>query len=116
MQNRGMDAVAVDQAVLAEIVRRLVDALHPDKIILFGSHARGDARRQSDIDLLIVKASSEPPHRRVPPAYRALWGIPVPIDILWYTPEEVADWSGVQSHVATRATREGRILYAQDQP
>ena len=43
--------------------------------------------------------------------YRALMGITVPIDILWYTPEEIYDWSQVRYHVATRAVPEGRVLY-----
>jgi predicted nucleotidyltransferase len=106
-----MYQVVVDEAILSEIVRRLVEALDPDKIILFGSRARGDTHAHSDVDLLIVKPSTEPHHRRVGPAYDALWGIPVPIDILWYTPEEVDDWSEVKHHVTTRATREGRVLY-----
>jgi predicted nucleotidyltransferase len=109
-----MATIAVDEGVLAEIVRRLVEGIHPQKIILFGSRARGEAHQQSDVDLLVIKPSSDPPHRRLAPAYQVLWGIPVPIDILWYTPEEVADWSAVGTHVATRATREGRVLYEQD--
>jgi len=109
-----MATIAVDEGVLAEIVRRLVEEIHPQKIILFGSRARGEAHPQSDVDLLLIKPSSEPPHRRLAPAYQALWGIPIPIDILWYTPEEVADWSTVSTHVTTRATREGRVLYEQD--
>lgn len=47
--------VLVDETVLSEIVRRLVKAIDPDKIVLFGSRARGDFRGQSDVDLLIVK-------------------------------------------------------------
>jgi len=86
----------------------------PGKIILFGSRARGNQRPDSDGDLLIIKPSSEPPHRRLRPAYQALWGIRVPIDVLWYTPEEVADWSTISGHVVTRAAREGRILYEQN--
>jgi predicted nucleotidyltransferase len=111
-----MATMVVDEAILDEIVRRLVDKLQPGKIILFGSRARGNQRPDSDVDLLIIKPSSESPHRRLRPAYQALWGIRVPIDILWYTPEEVADWSTISGHVVTRAAREGRILYEQDEP
>jgi len=108
---RGMSKVEVDEATLAEIVRRLVEAIDPDKIILFGSRARGDFHGQSDLDLLIVKSAEESASRQTGQAYRALWGISVPVDILWYTPEEVDYWSEVKYHVATRATREGRVLY-----
>jgi predicted nucleotidyltransferase len=106
-----MYKVVVDEEKLAEIVRRLVEALDPDKIILFGSRAKGDSHEQSDVDLLIVKPSQEAGHRRVGEAYKALSGIGVPKDILWYTPEEIEEWSEVKYHVATRATKEGRVLY-----
>ena len=100
-----------DETVLAEVVRRLVEAVNPDKILLFGSRARGDSRSDSDLDLLIVKDSVEPRHRRAVPAYRALRGLGVPKDIVWYTPQEVTEWAGVVNHLIWRALSEGRILY-----
>jgi predicted nucleotidyltransferase len=103
--------VLVDEAILSEIVRRLVEAIDPDKIILFGSRARGDTHAQSDVDLLIVRPSEEPRHRRVGRAHRALIGIGVPIDVLWYTPEEAEECSGAKHHIASRAMREGQLLY-----
>ena len=106
-----MYQVVVNEAVLAEVVRRLVDAVDPDRIILFGSRARGNSRPDSDVDLMIVKASNDPSHRRVIPAYEALSGLGVPKDILWYTPQEVEDWAGVRNHVISRALREGKVLY-----
>ena len=106
-----MYQVRADDTVLAEIVRRLVDAVDPDRIVLFGSRARGDCRADSDLDLLIVKDSAEPCHRRVVPAYRALRGLGVPKDIVWYTPQELADWAGVVNHLVWRALNEGQVLY-----
>ncbi len=106
-----MYKVHVDEGTLAEIVRRLVEAFDPEKIILFGSRARGNFHEQSDLDLMIVKDSNEPKHRRAGRAYVALSAIDAPKDILWFTPEEVDYWSEVKYHVATRATREGRVLY-----
>jgi len=111
-----MQESPVDDSNLAEIVRRVVDAVDPDKIILFGSRARGDARTESDFDLMIVKASDLPKHRRTGPVYRALWGIRAPADILWYTSDEIDEWSEVKYHVATQATTQGRILYEKKQP
>src|SRR5437867_5862601 len=106
-----MYQVVVDQEVLAEIVRRLVEAVDPDRIILFGSRARGNFRPDSDVDLLLIKPSAAPAHRRVIPAYQAMVGLLVPTDILWRTPEEIEEWSQVPSHFTTRALREGRVLY-----
>jgi predicted nucleotidyltransferase len=109
-----MQPVMVGEALLAEIVRRLVEAIDPDKIILFGSRARGDADAHSDVDLLIIKPSQDAHHRRAGQAYGALWGIGVPTDVLWYTPDEVEEWSEVRFHVTARATSEGRVLYEKE--
>jgi predicted nucleotidyltransferase len=106
-----MYQVQVDEALLQEMVRRLVEAIDPDRIILFGSRVRGDARPDSDVDLLVIKDSPDPPHKRSIPAYRALGGISAPTDILWRTPEEVEEWAGARNYVTTRAMREGRLLY-----
>ncbi|MCX6616151.1 MAG: nucleotidyltransferase domain-containing protein [Acidobacteria bacterium] len=106
-----MYTVEVDEAKLEEIVRRIVEVADPDRIILFGSRARGDVRMQSDVDLLVVKDSSLSHYKRVGPLYVSLFGIDVPIDILWYTPTEVAQWAGAINHVIARALREGRVLY-----
>jgi len=100
-----------EEALLAEAVRCLVDAVDPDRIILFGSRARGDSGPDSDLDLLIVKASDAPPHIRDVQAYRALSGLGASKDVLWYTPEEVEDWAGVCNHVVARALREGKVIY-----
>jgi predicted nucleotidyltransferase len=108
MATRGMTE---EDQLLAEIVRRLVEAVNPDRIVLFGSRARGNAGPDSDVDLVLVKDSDEPPHRRVLPAYRAVIGLGVPKDILWRTPAEVEDWSGVANHIIAHALREGRVLY-----
>ncbi len=92
-------------------MRRLVEALNPDRIILFGSRARGDHRPDSDLDLLIIRDSAEPRHRRTIRAYRALRGLGISKDILWYTPEEVAEWAGVVNHVICHALSDGLVLY-----
>ncbi len=63
------------------------------------------------MDLLLVKASLAPPHCRSILAYQAMAGLLVPTEILWRTPEEVAEWSEVRNHVIARALQEGRVLY-----
>ena len=96
---------------MAALVRRLVETIDPDRIILFGSRARGDHRPDSDVDLLIVKPSEDPPARRDVRAYRAIMDLPIPKDVLWYTPDEVRDWGEVRNHIVSRALREGKVLY-----
>ena len=97
--------------VTEKMTRRIVEHFHPRRIILFGSHARGDARSTSDFDLLIIAPSEQPRWQRVVPVYRALAGLGVPKDIVWWTPEEIAEWQGVKSHFINTALREGRVLY-----
>ncbi len=94
-----------------EIVRRIVETIHPHKIVLFGSRARGDARPDSDIDLLVIADSDEPRWVRARPLYGALRGILIPMDIVVYTPEEVHEWSEVSQAFVTTAVHEGRSLY-----
>ena len=99
------------ERVVEEMVSRITEQLHPQRIILFGSRARGQARSDSDFDLLIIAPSTEPRWRRTVPVYRLLAGLGVPKDIVWWTPEEVAEWRDVKSHFIHAAIREGRVLY-----
>jgi len=62
---------------LEEMVIRLVEHFHPQRLILFGSRARGDEKEGSDFDLLIIAPSNEPRWRRTVPAYRLLAGLAV---------------------------------------
>ena len=101
----------LDPKLVEEIVRRIVETVHPEKIILFGSLARGDVRPESDLDLLVIAQSQEPRYRRSAPLYGILSDIFIPMDILVYSPEEVEEWSGVRQAFVTTAIREGRVLY-----
>jgi predicted nucleotidyltransferase len=97
--------------VVRDIVRRIVDTAHPEKVILFGSQARGDARPGSDFDVLVIKDSEEPRHRRSVPLYVALADLPVEVEVMVYTPEEVEEWSEVPQAFVTTAVREGTTIY-----
>jgi predicted nucleotidyltransferase len=93
------------------IVRRIVDTAQPEKVVLFGSRARGDARADSDFDVLVIKHSDEPRYRRSIPLYVALADLPVEVDVMVYTPEEVEEWKGVPQAFITTAVREGTTIY-----
>ena len=99
------------EKVLLEMVERIRLATHPDRIVLFGSRGRDAGYSQSDYDLLVVAPSDLPRGRRTVSLYRLLAGVGVPKDIVWWTPEEVADWQGVRSHFISTALREGKVLY-----
>ena len=97
---------------LAEQITRVSS---PRQVILFGSQARGTANADSDVDLLIVgeKPSGEGWSRRreIGRIRRALSLPGVPIDILFFTPEEVEKWRHTTNHVVSEALREGKVLY-----
>ena len=101
----------IDNILMNKIVNRIVDTVHPEKIVLFGSHARGAQKQGSDIDLLVIAHSTEPRYRRSMPLYGALSDIMVSMDILVYSPEEIQEWSQVRQAFVTTAIREGKVLY-----
>ncbi|MBI1802444.1 MAG: nucleotidyltransferase domain-containing protein [Chloroflexi bacterium] len=93
------------------IVARILSIAQPERIILFGSRARGDARSDSDLDLLVIMPSQEPRHQRSAPFYRVLASLPIEVEVVVYTPDEVAEWQMVRGAFVTTALREGYVLY-----
>lgn len=101
----------VNEALLREIVRRVLTVGKPRKIVLFGSRADGRARADSDLDLLIVEDSNLPRHRRSARYRRALCGAFPAKDIVVWTPAEIEDWREVPNAFITTILRRGRVLY-----
>ncbi len=98
--------------VIEEMVRRIAERFHPERIILFGSHARGNAGPDSDVDLLVVMRGVEGRRRKTATAIDlALLGIELPTDILVVTPEDVERGRQQISTVIYPALREGQVLY-----
>lgn len=101
------------QNILPEIVERLVEALSPQMIYLFGSQASGEARPDSDIDLLVVVAASDRPgHVSDREAYHALWGVRWPVEVLVWTREEFERGLNVRTSLSSTVKRTGLVLYA----
>ena len=101
----------VDDELLAEVVRRILAAGSPEKIILFGSRARGDERPESDLDILVIEESGEPRYRRASRCLRALAGLFPEKDVVVWTSDEIREWEQVPDAFVTTAIREGRVLY-----
>jgi predicted nucleotidyltransferase len=102
-----------EETLLAEMVRRLVAELQPERIYLFGSRARRDADPDSDYDLLVVVPTSDlPPHRRDLLAFRALSGVGAPKDVLVLTHKEFESRARAASSLPSTVLREGKLLYA----
>ena len=99
---------------IEEIARKIVEAFRPRRIVMFGSRARGEADEHSDFDLLVVGESKEPRYRRAAPLYSLLADLPVEVEVVVYTPEEVREWSKVPQAFVTTALREGKVLYERE--
>ena len=91
----------------------IVREYQPDKIILFGSWARGDANRHSDIDLLVIsdREKQMPRYKRGLDVRLLLSQFQSPKDILFYTHEDVEQWRGVPQTFINTVLTEGRVLY-----
>lgn len=102
----------LEQTVLNEIVRRIVEVAQPDRIILFGSAARGEMGPDSDVDLLVIKSGVEHRGQLEERIYMNLFGVGVPVDVVVVTPEDVARIGDRVGSVIRPALREGREIYA----
>lgn len=104
-----------EETLLQQMVETIVREVSPETIILFGSRARGDARLDSDVDLLVVESEPFSPQRsrrkEAARLYMALRGLAVSKDILLYSRDEFDHWKSSLNHVVGRAYREGRVLH-----
>ena len=100
---------------LPAITRRLVSDFHPERIILFGSQARGESRADSDIDLLVVVPTHGGDTRALGARMRSsLDDVAVPVDIVVTTPDRVARYGTLVGTILRPALREGVTLHARD--
>jgi predicted nucleotidyltransferase len=108
---RQLEYPPVTEALLAEVVRRIVSVGDPFRIVLFGSRAKGHARPDSDLDLLIIEESDLPRYKRPARYLRALIGLFPEKDVVVWTEAEVEEWAEVPNAFITTALREGTTLY-----
>lgn len=102
----------LDRHTVDEIVRRIVAVAEPERIILFGSAARGELGPDSDIDLLVVKAGEYRKRELSRRIRESLRELPEAFDVIVATPEEVERFGQCFALVYFPALREGRELYA----
>jgi predicted nucleotidyltransferase len=96
---------------IPEITRRIVKTSRPDKIILFGSHAREEANADSDLDLLVIVPGVRHLRKESIRVRRALRGLLAPVDIIIATPEQVRRLGNTRGLIYQSALREGKVLY-----
>ncbi len=105
-----------EDSLLKQIVETIVREVDPEQVILFGSHARDDARADSDIDLLIVEKApftlQRSRRKETAHLYYALRKLPIAKDLLLYSQDEFDRLKHQPQHVVGHAQREGKVLYA----
>ena len=99
------------QAAIDEIVDRIAAKFSPERIILFGSHARGDAREGSDLDLMVLFREVDDQRQRAAELYVALVDCELPTDIVVSTTARFERYKNVVNTVYWPAAREGRVVY-----
>ena len=100
----------LDQETLNEIIRCIVATAQPEKIILFGSAARGDMGPHSDVDLLIVKEGANALDTTLQ-IYRNLYGVDAAVDAVVVSPRDVERYKESHALVIKPALKEGRVVY-----
>jgi HEPN domain-containing protein/predicted nucleotidyltransferase len=109
-----MATTAIEEWI-PEIVERLVREFDPVQIILFGSHARGEGRDGSDVDLLVVLPRVDREHDAAVAMLETLGDLPIAKDVIVTTPEELARRGDAIGSVYRAAVREGRMIYGVDE-
>jgi predicted nucleotidyltransferase len=106
-----MTPSTIHDEVIEHITRTIVERFHPRRIILFGSRARGEGQPDSDYDVLVEMSTDLPFHERLSRVYEAFGLRQVLMDVLVFTPEEMAEERRRVFSVAKIAEREGTVLY-----
>ena len=100
----------LDKKTLDDIIRRIVEVAQPEKIILFGSAARGGMGPHSDVDLLIIKEGADA-LKLTGEIYMNLDGVGVAVDAIVVTPGDVERYRDSHPVIIKPALREGRVVY-----
>ena len=110
-----MNYLTITDELLKEMTNLIVHEVNPRKVVLFGSHARGTARPDSDLDFLVIEDGPFNAQRSRRAEMARLWKLLgsyfIAKDFLVYSPEEIAKWENVSTHVIHHAIQEGRVLY-----
>jgi predicted nucleotidyltransferase len=101
----------LSETTLQDIIWRIVDVAQPERIILFGSAARGEMGPHSDVDVLVVKRGDYNPSQVVGDIYMGLYGIRQAVAVLVVTPEQLEQYRARHCLVIAPALREGKEVY-----
>jgi len=99
--------------IIRQMTNRIVERFKPQKVILFGSYARGDVTPDSDLDFLVVMPFTGSRLKLCVELRKVLFGFGVPKDVMLLTPEELERYKDLPGTIAYPAVHEGRVLYAE---
>lgn len=103
--------VTPDETVVATMVDRIVEAFDPERIVLFGSVARGEVTKYSDVDLLVVMPDGTDRHEAAVEMHRCLGDMLTAKDIVVTTPVEISRDGHLGGTVIREALREGKVVH-----
>jgi predicted nucleotidyltransferase len=106
----------VTDALLADIIRRIVEKFQPYKVVLFGSYAYGTPDLDSDVDLLVVMDSDEPMAQRIRLVREVAKVRFLPMDIIVRTPAEMAQRLAMGDFFLAEILQKGKVLYRRESP
>ena len=101
----------IESKIITEIINKIALGYNPDKIFLFGSYANGKQSEDSDIDLLIIKETTEPRCKRSVEIQKLLKGSKLPVDIVVYTNDEFENGKRQSLSFINSAIKDSQLLY-----
>ncbi len=101
----------VTDEVLKEVTKRIVDALAPEQVILFGSYAEGRATADSDLDLLVVTERPLSRKERLAQTQGLLRDMPLPVQVITISRQEFEETRGIIGGIAYPASKYGKVIY-----
>lgn len=101
-----------DYSLVDKTVDEIVRRFSPEKVIIFGSVARQEADDLSDLDILVVMDTDDPPYKRAAPIYLAVSSIRIPKDTIVLTPKEFAEDADNRFSFTSKIASTGVVAYA----
>ncbi|MBM4040870.1 MAG: nucleotidyltransferase domain-containing protein [Planctomycetes bacterium] len=103
--------MGIDDSLVVEIVRRILSVASPYKVVLFGSAARGEMTKDSDIDLLVVEERPGDTRQESVRLRQALRGMGYPFDVIVLSRDDFEATKGVIGGIAYPAHKYGKLIY-----